>query len=70
MTTRSNLNYSVDAESLKRSLRDALQHSAPAPLETPVHSAPSTTGTASHVLSQPTVSLTLSKTSEQNFKIL
>ena len=58
----------MDAESLQRSLRDALQHSAPAPLETFVHSAPSTTGTASHVLSQPTVSLALSTTLEQNLK--
>ncbi len=70
MTTRSNLNYSVDAKSLQRSLRDALQTSAHAPLATPVQSAPSTTGTASHVLSQPTVSLALSTTLEQNFKIL
>ncbi len=68
MTTRSNLNNSVDAESLQRSLRNALQPSAIAPLATPVHLAPSTTDTASHVLSQPTVSLALSTTLEQNFK--
>ena len=70
MTTRSNLHYSVDAESLQRSLHDALQHSASAPLATPVHPATSTTGTASPFVLQPTVSLALSTTLEQNFKIL
>jgi hypothetical protein len=35
MTTRSNLNYSVDAESIQRSLRDALSQSASASLATP-----------------------------------
>ncbi len=47
MTTRSNLNYSLDAESIQRSLRDALSQSASAPLATPGPTpATSTTTTA------------------------
>ena len=53
MTTRSQLNYSGDTEPLQN--RDALQPSAPAPLAPPVHSDPSITGSAPHVLSQPSV---------------
>ena len=68
MTTRSNLNYSVDAESIQRSLLEALQNSASAPLTTPVQSAPSSTGTAPVIL--PTTSLALSTTLEQLFKLL
>jgi hypothetical protein len=60
----------VDVESLQRSLHDALQHTASTPLATPVHPATSTTGTASPFVLQPTVSLALSTTLEQNFKIL
>ena len=66
MTTRSKLNYSGDAEPLQN--HDALQPSAPAPLAPSGNPDPSNTGSATHVLSQP--SLALSTTLEQNFKIL
>ncbi len=66
MTTRSNLHYSVNAESLQHSLADSLQNSARAPLTTPDHSAQSTSSTAAPGFNIPS-SLILQTPLEQIF---
>ena len=65
MTTRSNLNYSVEAESIQRSLRDALSQSASASSTSPGPTpAPSTNTTTSYSIP---ASIALQAPLEQKF---
>ena len=69
MTTRSNLNYSIHAEDLQRSLDEALQNSARAPSTNPVHSAQSPFSSASSSPNLAT-SIALHTPLEQKFVLL